>query len=70
MDKDSLGINEMVIEDALIGMLEGDWSLEDTELDICRVRTFQQAGLLTRDNGVLITLSDSSEFQITITRRN
>lgn len=69
MNKDSLGINESVIEDALIGMLEGDWELEDTALENCRVRTLRQAGLLTRDNGVLITLSDGSEFQLTITRR-
>lgn len=70
MNKDSLGINELVIEDALIGMLEGDWSLEDTALENCRVRSFQQAGLLTRDKGVLITLPDGSKFQLTITRRN
>ena len=70
MNKDSLGINETVVEDALIGMLEGDWALEDTALENCRVRSFQQTGLLTRDKGVLITLPDGSEFQLTITRRN
>jgi hypothetical protein len=33
-----------------------------------RVRTFDQAALLTRDHGLVIELPDGSEFQITIRR--
>ena len=39
-------------------------------LEICwenlRVQTFAEAGLMTRNSGLVITLPDGSEFQLTI----
>ena len=40
-------------------------------LEICwenlRVQTYSEAGLMTRDCGLVITLPDGREFQLTIT---
>jgi hypothetical protein len=33
------------------------------------VQTFHQAGLLTRDEGLVVKLDDGTEFQVTVTRR-
>lgn len=40
---------------------------EQPEDDI-RIRTFEDAGLLTLDEGFTITMADGSEFQVTIKR--
>ncbi len=61
-------IDERTVEDALCGILAGDCDAGDTALEDCRVRTYGQAGLLTGNSGLLITLPDGSEFQITIVR--
>lgn len=41
-------------------------------LEICwenlRVQTFDEAGLMTRNSGLVISLPDGSEFQLTIVR--
>lgn len=38
------------------------------EIQVSRVRGFAEAGLMTRDNGLVLTFSDGSEFQLTIVR--
>ena len=43
---------------------------EDDTIGGCRVTTFTDAGLLTRDRGLVVTLADGSEFQLTIVRSN
>ena len=60
------GIDENVVQDALFGMLCGDWSVEDTALESCRVSTFRDAGVMSNDAGLVLRLPDGSEFQITI----
>lgn len=42
---------------------------ESEELEINNVRTFEEAGMLTRDAGLIIKLLDGSEFQVSIVRR-
>ena len=37
------GIDENVVQDALFGMLCGDWAVEDTALESCRVSTIRDA---------------------------
>ncbi len=59
-------IDEWIVQDALMGMLYGDWNVEDTALEGCRVRTFEDAGVMTYNKGVVVTLPDGSEFQVTI----
>jgi hypothetical protein len=38
------------------------------DLDIVRVRTFEEVGLLTYDAGVVLVLDDGSEYQLTVKR--
>lgn len=42
---------------------------DNDEFEINEVRTFKDAGMLTRDAGLIIKLLDGSEFQVTIARR-
>ena len=60
------GIDENVVQDALFGMLCGDWAVEDTALESCRVSTFRDAGVMCNDAGLVLRMPDGSEFQITI----
>lgn len=64
--EDSSEIDEGIVQDALMGMLYGDWGVEDSALEGCRVRTFEDAGVMTYNKGVVVSLPDGSEFQITI----
>jgi len=41
---------------------------EDINLDIKSVRTFEDAGLLTRNSGLVVTLRDGSQFEVTIVK--
>jgi hypothetical protein len=53
---------------------EDDDEIAPAELDPdgvlykCRASSFQDCGLLTSDDGVVLRLGDGSEFQITIVR--
>ncbi|MGI6189769.1 MAG: hypothetical protein GX041_09950 [Clostridiales bacterium] len=40
--------------------------LEEELTEESRIQTFQEAGLLTRDKGLVIRLPDGNEFQITV----
>ncbi len=40
----------------------------ETETEIAGSLTFEDADVLTRDRGLVVTLTDGSEFQITIVR--
>ena len=61
-----------IMEDVLleiIGEGETDYLNEnDEEIKIKNVCTFELAGLLTRDKGLVVKLEDGSEFQITIVK--
>lgn len=48
------------------------WLYESGGLDapkLVSVKTFAQAGLLTRDKGQVLKFADGSEFEVTITQR-
>ena len=57
-----MATTEREFQDALAAVLDdpGDW------LEVDRVRTFEEVGMLTRDKGLVVQLRDGSEFQITI----
>ena len=44
----------------------GAEALGEPELDGANVDTFADAGVLTNDAGLVVTLDDGSEFQITV----
>jgi hypothetical protein len=41
---------------------------EEASLGACRTSTFEEAGLMTRDAGLLLRLEDGQEFQLTLLR--
>jgi hypothetical protein len=66
-------MNERKMERALLEMFEDiatdeelQASLDQPALADAQVKTFEDAGLLTRDRGIVLSLKDGSEFQITI----
>ena len=62
-----MNVNEKVIEEALQLVLSGELEAEDTALaEVSSVRSYEDAGLLTRDNGIVLRMADGSEFQIRI----
>ncbi|MBX3232000.1 MAG: hypothetical protein KIT84_20210 [Labilithrix sp.] len=54
-----------VIEDLIRAVVE-DEEGDAEELHGARLSSFRHAGLLTRNAGVVITLADGSEFQISV----
>lgn len=59
-------IGEDVVEEALMGILTGEWTTEDTMLLGASFRTFAHSGLMTRDKGIVITTQTGERFQLTI----
>jgi len=69
-------VNETELQDGLKTLLEElsymdaddrerfDLPAEMAEVD--RVSTFEEAGVLTRDAGLVVTATDGTEFQVTI----
>lgn len=41
---------------------------DDPVADVADVETFCQAGLMTANDGLVVTLTDGTEFQVTIVR--
>ena len=71
-------MDEHELQDALKTLLEEiacmdeedreDAGLGDDLADVKRVRTFDEEGVLTNNAGLVITMADGSEMQITIVR--
>ena len=60
-------MNEKTIEDALSLLISGELDLVDTALgEVSNIKTYAEAGILTRDSGLVLRMEDGSEFQITI----
>lgn len=60
-------MNEKTIEDALNLLFSGELDLVDTALgEVSNIKTYAEAGILTRDSGLVLRMEDGSEFQITI----
>ena len=61
-----------IMEDVLLEIIndgETEYLNEDgEEIRIKSVCTFDTAGLLTRDRGVVVKLEDGSEFQVSIVK--
>ena len=66
-----MDMNEKTIEDALNLLISGELDLVDTALgevsnSLSNIKTYAEAGILTRDSGLVLRMEDGSEFQITI----
>ena len=63
----NMDMNEKTIEDALNLLISGELDLVDTALgEVSNIKTYAEAGILTRDSGLVLRMEDGSEFQITI----
>jgi len=60
--KDMLEITEDNMEEDLVNFYD------EMNSSVIRVETFEEAGLLTRDKGVQVTLDDGTVYQISIKR--
>jgi hypothetical protein len=63
------GVIASLIEDA---DLEAQFAVDEDgkDINVARVETYEDAGILTADAGFVLKLSDGSEFQITVKRSN
>ena len=71
-------MNEQEFQDALkTALQELAWMAEDDEYpdtlpadlaDVREVQTFDEAGVLTHNKGLVLTLADDSELQVSIIR--
>lgn len=60
-------MSEQVIREALELVLNGELSPEDTALEETRAaRSFEETGVLSSNEGLVLRMQDGSEFQITI----
>ena len=58
---------EETLQNGLRNLIEGTASDDDDILwENLRVHTFDEAGVMSRDAGLVITLPDGTEFQLTI----
>lgn len=67
-DDEEMEFTEEAMEEGLRCLIEG----EEDENEICwenmQVQTFAEAGVMTCNNGLVITLPDGSEYQLSIVR--
>lgn len=73
-------MNENELQDAIKSLLEELAFMDDEDradagldsasalADVQRVRTFEEEGVLTNNAGLVITMADSTEWQLTIVR--
>ena len=59
-------VTEEVVEEALWGLLTGEWDTENCALVGCLVQTYENAGIMTYNKGLVVSLPNGSEFQLTI----
>lgn len=62
------GFTEESMQYGLMALIMDDYDDEEIIWENMRVKTFEEAGVMTRDKGLVITLPDGSEYQITIKR--
>ena len=62
------GFTEESMQYGLMALIMDDYDDEEIIWENMRVKTFEEAGVMTMDKGLVITLPDGSEYQITIKR--
>jgi len=67
-NRENLGVTDEIVQEALFGILAGEWDAENSALESVEVRTFEDAGVMTYNKGLVITLPDGTEYQLTIVR--
>ena len=62
------GLDESTLQDALKELITEGYDSSEICWENLRVNTFEEAGVLTYDKGLVIALPDGTEFQLTIVR--
>ena len=66
-DRESEDFTEEDLQNGLAQLITGDWTWgTDINWENLRVETFANAGVMTYNKGLVITLPDGSEYQLTI----
>lgn len=64
-------MNEQQFQEELkdtLEMLDTFAEIDEETITIDKISTFEEAGILTTNTGIVVKLSDNTEFQITIVR--
>ena len=66
-DRESDEFTDEDLQNGLAQLITGDWTWgTDINWENLRVETFANAGVMTYNKGLVITLPDGSEYQLTI----
>lgn len=67
-DDENEPISDEDIQNGLAGLITGEygWCGDGLAWEDVRVETYENAGVMTYNKGLVLTLPDGSEFQITI----
>lgn len=68
MYEDENMFNEETLQNGLAALIRGDADPEEMCWENLDVSTYDDAGILTYDKGLVIQLPDGSEYQLTIVR--
>lgn len=68
-DREDEEFTDEDLQNGLAQLITGDWGYgSEINWENLQVRTFENAGVLTYNKGLVITLPDGSEYQLTIVR--
>ena len=62
------GLDESTLQDALKELITDGYDSSEICWENLQVHTYEEAGVLTYNKGLVITLPDGTEFQLTIVR--
>ncbi|MCD8235218.1 MAG: hypothetical protein LUD00_00895 [Prevotellaceae bacterium] len=66
MPEDIIESTETEVEETLRAVLQFCVSVSDTILDDAMAETFEKAGVMTMNRGLVVRLKDGCEYQLTI----
>lgn len=66
MYDDEMEFTDETLQNGLRDLIEGNLSDDEILWENMRVSTFEEAGVMTYDKGLVIRLPDGTEYQLTI----
>lgn len=66
--EDENEFTEETLQTGLVALIRGEADPEEMCWENLRVQTYEEAGVMTYDKGLVVTLPDGSEFQVSIVR--
>ena len=66
-DRENDEFTDADLQNGLAQLITGDWSYgSEIRWENIRVETYEQAGVMTYNEGLVLTLPDGTEYQLTI----